>query len=262
MGKRPKRQVILFLVEGDSERLALRDRIAEFYDNVDESLEVFFPELFLPANDPSDPTAKIETGGDITQRYDVYPGKYDEKIYEYFLRDFFDIEHLLPKDVTKIIQLVDMDGAYIDDSLITECDDPSSNSRPVYEESGIVCKRPSSLLGRHRRKRLNLDYLKTKESIKIKQKTVPFSAYFFSSNLDHFINHTANLEGREKTNCAEAFSNGFIGNPEGFAKFFIDDPDAIQGKTYKESWDFITELGSLESLHRHTNINILLEELL
>ena len=46
MGKRPKRQVILFLVEGDSERLALKNRIAEFYDAIDETIEVFFPEIF------------------------------------------------------------------------------------------------------------------------------------------------------------------------------------------------------------------------
>lgn len=262
MGKRPKRQVILFLVEGDSERLALKNRIAEFYDAIDESIEVFFPEIFLPANDPSDPSAKIETGGDITQRYDVYPGNYDDKVYEYFLRDFFDIEHLLPKDVTRVIQLVDMDGAYIDDSLVTECDNPSSDFKPIYGDNSIICKRSSSLIGRHKRKQLNLDYLKTKNSIKIKTKTVPFSTYFFSCNLDHFIHNTANLEGREKTTWAEAFSSGFIGNPDGFAQFFITDPDSMHGKTYAESWEFITELGTLASLHRHTNIDILLEELL
>jgi hypothetical protein len=260
MGKRPRRQVVLFLVEGDSERLALQDRIAALFDEIDESIEVFFPEIFQ--QDPEDPNAIIETGGDITQMYTVYPGNYDEKVYEYFLRDFCDIKKILPKDIKQIYQLVDMDGAYIPKGQIREYENPENAGKPHYGENEIVCKRQQSLISRHKRKRLNLDYLKTKKTIKVGSKTIPFEVYFFSSNLDHFIHHEANLPDVQKTYVARCFSDGFIGDTEGFANVFLKDPDSTIGDTYEESWTQVTEQDSLYSLQRHTNFNLLIEKLM
>lgn len=164
MGKRPKRQVILFLVEGDSERLALQNRIAALFNEIDESIEVFFPEIIQ--QDPEDPDAIIETGGDITQMYSVYPGNYDIKVSEYFLRDFCDIHKILPKDIKQIYQLVDMDGAYIPDELIREYEDPECAGKPHYGEKEIICKRARSIIARHKRKRTNLDYLKKRSPLR------------------------------------------------------------------------------------------------
>lgn len=260
MGKRPRRQIVLFLVEGDSERLALQNRIAALFDDIDDSIEVFFPEIYQ--QDPNDSTAIIETGGDITQMYTVYPGNYDEKVYEYFLRDFFDIEKILPKDIKQIYQLVDMDGAYISDELITEYENPECAGKPSYSDSGIICKRASSVCSRHKRKRLNLDYLAEKTSIKVGSKTIPYEVYFFSCNLDHFIHHEANLPDNQKTYVAGCFSDSFIGDNEGFIKVFLNDSDAALETSYEESWKKATEHGSLFSLQRHTNFNLLIEKLI
>lgn len=46
MGKRPKRQIVLFLVEGKSDRKALQLAIPELYDRIDENIEVFFFRLW------------------------------------------------------------------------------------------------------------------------------------------------------------------------------------------------------------------------
>ena len=259
MGKRPTRKVVLFLVEGDSERNALQDRVAELYDSIDETIEVFFPELFQ--DDKQDPYVRIETGGDITQSYDVYPGNYDDQVYEFFLKDFFDIEHLLPKDVTEIIQILDLDGAYIPDSCIVTGDNPTGASSPYYDENQIICQRPESIKNRHKRKRLNVDYIKGKRTIKIKQKTVKFSAYYFSCNLDHFLHNNCNMPSHTKTIAAGAFSDGFIGDPEGFAEYFLNDENAVQDLSYEESWEYITRPESLESLQRCTNFNLLIKKL-
>lgn len=43
MGKRPKRKIVLFLVEGKSDREALKLAIPELYDQIDEDIEVYFP---------------------------------------------------------------------------------------------------------------------------------------------------------------------------------------------------------------------------
>lgn len=45
MGKRPKRRIVLFLVEGKSDREALQLAIPELYDQIDENIEVFFPTM-------------------------------------------------------------------------------------------------------------------------------------------------------------------------------------------------------------------------
>lgn len=39
MGKRPKRKIVLFLVEGKSDREALQLAIPELYDEIDEEIE-------------------------------------------------------------------------------------------------------------------------------------------------------------------------------------------------------------------------------
>lgn len=260
MGKRPRRQVVLFLVEGDSERNALQNRIASLFDEIDESIEVFFPEIFQ--QDPEDPDAIVETGGDITQMYTVYPGNYDKQVYEYFLRDFCDIHKILPKDILQIYQIVDMDGAYIPNESIREYENPENAGKPFYGENEITCKKTHTLVSRHKRKRLNLDYLKSKKTIKVGSKTIPYKVYFFSSNLDHFIHHDANLPDAQKTYLAECFSDGFIDDLEGFANVFLQDPDSAQGVTYEESWNLATAQGSLFSLQRHTNFNLLIDDLL
>lgn len=260
MGKRPRRQIVLFLVEGDSERFALQNRMAALFDEIDESIEVFFPAIFQ--QDSEDPAAKIETGGDITQMYTVYPGNYDSKVYEYFLRDFFDIEKILPKDVKQIYQLVDMDGAYIPEALVTQYESPDTAGKPHYGENGILCKHPATINSRHKRKRCNLDYLATKNTIKVGTKTIPFEAYFFSSNLDHFLHNDANLPDTQKTFVAGCFSDGFIGDSAGFANFFLTDPDSMTDCTLEESWARATEQNTLFTLQRHTNFNLLIEKLM
>ncbi len=260
MGKRPKRKVILFLVEGDSERDALRDRIAELYDSIDESIEVFFPEIV--DDDETDPDTRIETGGDITQKYEVYPGNYDDQVYEYFLRDFFDVESLLPKDITEVIQIIDTDGAYISDDCRKLGMNPDGVNKTYYGEKEILSNRPQTIISRHKRKRLNVDYLVKKDSIHIRQKTVPFSVYYFSCNLDHFLHNTQNMRKADKTIAANAFSDGYIGDPDGFVHVFLDDDDAAKNMTYEESWGFITQTDSFASLERHTNFDLLIRKIL
>ena len=57
MGKRPKRKIVLFLVEGKSDREALQLAIPELYDEIDEDIEVYFPIIRKEEE---------EKGGDIT----------------------------------------------------------------------------------------------------------------------------------------------------------------------------------------------------
>ena len=239
MGNRPKRKIVLFLVEGKSEREAL---------HIDESIEVFFPIIREDTE---------ERGGDITSRNWVSPNNIEDKMYKLFLKNFFDEEKIFPKDINEIIQIVDMDGAYIPDNDIVLFDDPNSEEKPFYSQSSIICSNVDYMITRNLRKRENFDYLCSLNAIKVKQKTVPYSVYFFSSNIDHFLHNDANLSCKKKCSLAEQFAKGFIGKTEDFIKYISD---SSVGDTYEASWQYIKQ--GHNSLQRHTNLKLLFDLLL
>ena len=260
MGKRPKRNIVLFLVEGKSDREALKLAIPELYDQIDENIEVYFPVIRREDE---------EKGGDITtsrytdrqgKTYWVHPNNIQDAIYTLFLDDFFDSEKILPKDIAEIIQIVDTDGAYISDGCIVEDPSLQEEESPFYTDDEISCLDIEKIKLRNQQKSENLTYLSKCSTIKVKQKTVPYSVYYFSSNLDHFLHHSANLDYRMKRNLAETFARNYIGDVEGFIKEIAEDPDAVKDMSYEESWDYIKKENN--SLHRHTNLNVLLTKLL
>lgn len=250
MGKRPKRKVILFLVEGKSDREALRLAIPELYDEIDEDFEVFFPTIR---------EADEEIGGDVTSKIGVYPRNIEDKIYNLFLKDFFDEEKIFPKDITEIVQIVDTDGAYIPDECVMVGENPDGSDKPYYSDTGIICTNPTRIVKRNECKRENLDYLSSLEKIKVRQKSVPYRIYFFSCNLDHYLHHSANLDYRMKRTLAATFSKSYISDVRGFVKEISDDPGATSDMSYEESWRYIKE--GMNSISRHTNLNLLFDRL-
>ena len=247
-GKRPKRNIVLFLVEGKADRNALQIAISELYDRIDENIEVFFPTIREEYE---------EVGGDITSRIGSHPRNIEDKIYQLFLHDFFDEEKILPKDISQIIQIVDTDGVYIPNEAVKEASDSGYRSKVYYGENEIICPNRIRILKRNECKRENLDYLSSLKEIKVKQKRVPYSVYYFSSNLDHFIHHNANLECRLKSTLADTYARNYIGNTDGFARDIAEDPDAVKGMSYEASWEYVKK--GMNSLERHTNINVLFE---
>lgn len=260
MGKRPRRNVVLFLVEGKSDRLALQIAIPELYDQIDENIEVFFPIIT---------EAEEEKGGDISSTYFtdkrgkkhwVDPHNIEEAIEVSFFRDFFEKEKIMPKDITEIIQIVDTDGAFIPEEGVRLNAALTKDTSPHYTEDGIECTDVEKIRMRNTQKSGNLEYLSSLTRIKVKQKSIPYSIYYFSCNLDHFIHRSANLDYRDKRLLADTFSKNYIGDTEGFVKTISEDPGAVKNMSYEESWAFIKK--DMNSLKRHTNINILFARLL
>ena len=260
MGKRPKRKIVLFLVEGKSDREALQIAISELFERIDDSIEVFFPIIR---------EGEEERGGDITtslytdkrnKTWWVSPKNIEEAIYRLFLEDFFDEMKIMPKDISEIIQVVDLDGAYVSDACVLLDPALTEEESPLYTETSINCVGVDNIVRRNRQKRENLDDLSSRKTIKIQSQTKPYSVYYFSSNLDHFLHHNANLDYRQKVMSADRFSSEFIGDVEGFIRIISQDPGAANGMTYDESWSFIKD--GTNSLGRHTNLDILLNRLL
>lgn len=74
-GKRPKRKVVLFLVEGQSEINALKPVISALYDSIDPEIEVFFPTIVEDGCDKR---------GDITSKNGISPRVIEGCIYKLF----------------------------------------------------------------------------------------------------------------------------------------------------------------------------------
>ena len=259
MGKRPKRKIVLFLVEGKSDREALSIAISELYDRIDPNIEVFFPVIR---------DEEKEKGGDITSTvytdkhgkdHWIHPERIEDAIYTLFLEDFFDKEKILPKDIAAIVQIVDTDGAYVSDDKVIFDENLSKDDKPVYKETGIRCVNAEHIKKRNEQKSKNLTHLSSIKTIKVKQKTVPYSIYYFSCNLDHFLHNDANLEHSLKIKRAKEFAGEYIDKTEAFVKCINDNPGTVQDMDYAQSWEFIKQ--DLNSLERHTNLNILLQEL-
>lgn len=250
-GQRPRRQIVCVLVEGDSERTALSQTLEALYDEYNPEIMVYFPRL-----------VDKQLDGDITVKKGINEKTIQGCIVKLFLKPFMEQEKLYAKDIKEIIHIVDLDGAYIDDSSIVFGQNPLGVEKVYYAENQIITKNVDGIIERNARKRENIDQLCSQTTLKVDTKTIPYSVYFFSSNLDHCLHNDANIiEGREKVEKAEKFAMQFQDKPYDFVDAIKKLPGTLLDLTYEESWNFIRERGN-HSLERHTNINLFFDKLL
>lgn len=263
MGKKQREKNIIILIEGPSERTVFGIAIPEMYESIGADYNVHFALLYEDCE---------EIRGDITSKFGVTPETIEGLISKLYIGRVLEEKKFYARDISEIIHIIDLDGAYIPDDNIVQGDNPNNVDRPFYTENSIINQSVQNIVDRNARKRANIDALLSLPQGKIKvwhnpdnpkskQSLVPYSLYYFSSNMDHFIHHDANLpNSQDKFHLAEIFRNGFIDNTADYVSFFTGDPDAAGDMSYEESWTFIREPG-LNSLARHTNIDLLFKRL-
>ena len=249
MGKRPKKKIVLCLVEGQSDINALSYGISELYDSIDSDYEVMFP-ILRDTN---------KTGGDITSKYGVKPENIERLIAQLFIDNYLKDYGLYPKDISEIIHIVDIDGVYIDDCSVIETKAGFNGKANYYDEEYIEAANIDSIIERNARKRENLNHLSNLESIKVGSKQVPYSVYYMACNLDHVISDDANIEQGSKCRNTLEFADKCQANDNFFVDFMQSKEIAMIGMTYKESWQYIKQ--GKNSLKRYTNINLLIDSL-
>ncbi len=149
-------------------------------------------------------------------------------------------------DVVKYIHIVDMDGAYIEETDILY---DQNASKTIYTDKNIITNKVDSIIQRNSQKKGCLNKLAKTKFIR----NIPYEIYFMSSNLDHVLYNLTNLNPIEKTKLAMQFSKRYSNHLEDFIKF-INQPEIKVSDKYEESWNFIRE--GRHSLERHSNINI------
>ena len=256
---RPKRKYILFLVEGYTDTEVLAESFTSIYEEVsspEELIEVKF--CTLKQGDQS--------GGDITSSNGVNPENIEGLIGKLFIDPFLEKNAFIyPKEISEVIQIVDLDGAFISDEMVVQLNADETEERIRYSEDKIETVDVATIRERNARKSANLKRLVSMSEIVIRPKngrntkTVKYSVYYFSCNMDHVIHDKLNLTAQEKVRLADDFLVASSGTCETLKETLCSDSVACSNMTYQESWDFIME--GKESLKRHTNLNLLIEKL-
>ena len=153
-------------------------------------------------------------------------------------------------DVAKIIQVIDTDGAYISESSIIQSDDVGE---PQYYDQSIHCYKPGTVINRNRKKRSVINRLLVTRQID----NIPYEICFASCNMDHLLFDHRNLSKAEKSNHARDFRMNCRCKEDLLDSIYLESVRA--SGTISDSWDMIQK--DYNSLARHTNLNLLLEEL-
>lgn len=227
------KKVCLFIVEGVSDESALSLPLKNFIER-NRELRFFQTDGDLTTRDHISPNTILNEVGDVVER---------------FLRQ----QHIRISDLARVVQIVDMDGCFIPDSLIHELIPEDGSVNVVYGPSEIRARHISEIQNRNHQKQGNILKICYRKTIKGR---VPYSVYYFSCNMDHVTGGNANMPYEEKVNQADAFAAKYMNDPAGFTAFFESVFPSVE-RDYKESWEFQKE--GTHSLERFSNLYLFLQ---
>ena len=227
------RKVILFIVEGYADVKALSKIFTDCIETDELLVELY------------------QTGGDILT--DWFKPEIDVKArVDACLKDFLKRNPVFKrKDIVRIVQITDMDGAYVSNEKIML---DGKREKVYYDDDCIWCRNPEKIKNRNLTKQAALYKL---VNTGIVSKDIPYSIYYMSCNLDHVLYDERNLPDSDKVEKAKEFELKFGDNISDVKQFFHD--RNVPVKSFKDSWDFIEE--GNHSLTRFTNIEFLLYEI-
>lgn len=228
--KEKGRKIILFLVEGISDKTAL-----EFIDKINKNEKIKF---FI-------------TNGDITSRIDVEAGNCISTI-DIYLKNFIEKNKFKKTDIIEINHILDIDGVYISENNIQE---DSTKDKFIYTENGIFAPSKEKVITRNMNKRKILEKLLKTSQISL----INYKIYYMSCNLEHVLhNRLEDISDNEKKELSNEFANRFYEKELEFIEF-INNPEFKVLGDYKETWKFIKK--DLNSLKRYSNFWLFFENI-
>lgn len=225
MGKK----ILLFIVEGISDKDALEPILAELIDEK----KVYFEVLRCDAT--------------VSNDVQFYNKNMKQRI-KIIIDNFLENNHGIKKEhIEKIIFVIDTDGCYIDENHI------HFSEKDVcfrYEDDGIYTDRVIVAKERNETKVRNLDMINSASKV---YGNIPIETYYFSCNLDHVLHNVRNLEQSLKEEYAANFADNYENNESEFIDF-INNKVLVLANEYQESWYNIKI--NLNSLLRYSNFHL------
>ena len=172
-----KRRVMLFLVEGKSEREALEILISNIIKNELVVFQVMEGDITSDINSTPQNIKKL-----INQKIEEYRAESKVK----------------KTDILSVIHLMDIDGAYINNEKFMIENNGIEKGFKYYPD-GIHAQNKQKIKNRNSRKSSVMNLLSTTNQIS----TINYRAYYFCCNLDHVLYDEANLESILKVAYAE-----------------------------------------------------------
>ena len=217
-----RKKIVLFIVEGINDKTCLESVL----EKIIESDEVRFQ----------------VTNGDITSRFDIDEYKIKNEVGK-VVKAFKDKYHLETGNFMEVVHIIDTDGLFLKEDFIKYAD----TEKTLYMEDGIYTDNVEGIAERNKKKSAVVERMTELGSV---LKAIPYSVYYFSSNMDHVLHNDANLQKEEKEHLADICDEKYADEPEKFIRFLSDSPFSVKG-TYEETWDFI-KMGK-NSVQRYSN---------
>lgn len=244
----PKRRTLLLITEGTSDanalaaplqRLLNKVRLGDFQVRCDVTTARLFPDDFEEKH-------HFKPGWNVGQTVD---GLVDEYLAQ---------QGREATSLGWIAHLTDLDGAFIDDSLVAQ---DSSLDHRAYSTNGIISPSRSATLAELEEKRRCINILVDdkkdfRRSIKRREAwEVPYRLFYMSRNLEQALHEVAeNLSDDEKAGFAADFAEDnadpavFQANLERAAQRHGGMP------SWKDSWEYARDMSSRHSLESGSNL--------
>jgi hypothetical protein len=223
------KKVILFIVEGDSDKV--------FFDPV-------LNELF-----PNEEYKFAVVKGDITGDYEVTTVQNIDNKLKTIIKEYKDEKKIYDSDIKKIVHIIDTDGAFIDDKYI----EFHQSDEILYTNSKIRTNHVDKVIKKNILKKAVVNKLIHTKTIK----NIPYEIYFMSCNLDHVLFDEPNQKDYEKKKKALEYADSLFGKETEFLELL--ESNVIKHYTdYSNSWEDI--YNGKNSLRRASNFNCYLNQ--
>ena len=236
--------IILAIVEGPSDATALVDPLSKLLRNSQ--------------------LRDLIADGDITLRYlyaKSHPGMTGsnmEKVMTKLIDADIKRRHVYVRnDVTAVIQILDLDGAFVPDGHVSQ-DEGLEERR--YTENSILTPNAMETIRQNHEKQKNIRSLISMKDIRLGRRDVPFHSFYMSRNLEHVIwDEKKQLEPEGKSACAKRAFRRYVQHPEELLDL-LRSPEVMHGfKSFEESWNWPQVADN--SLARGSNLGFLLDVL-
>lgn len=219
-----EKKVIVFIVEGASDKAALGTVLEEYFAACEIKFVVVRGDVTSDLHISKDGIVKK-----INQLVDEV-----RKRYRYDMTDFLEIIHI-----------TDVDGVFLQDEKVREAHVDSIQYHEEYMETNHV----REVIRRNHHKREM--FFKLRNTSKINH--IPYHIYYNSANLEHvLIQKLKSFTEEEKMVMADEFAEKYEGKVSEFISFISS---AAAPGSYRETWDHIEKETCV--IKRCTNMNLI-----
>ena len=222
-----RKKIILFIVEGINDKTCLEGVLEKILDSEEVRFQI--------------------TEGDITTRLGIDEYKIRNEIGK-TVKAFKDKYHLKPEHFLEVVHIIATDGLFLQEDSVHYADVED----PLYMDDGIYTGKVEEMVERNKRKSAVVERMLELPAV---LKTISYSVYYFSSNMDHVLHNQANLSKAEKHDLADSFDEEYADKPEEFIRLMRESVFTVKG-TYEETWNFIRL--DKNSVRRYSNFGVYL----